>query len=71
MFHEATFYTHYYIQVVVYFGIYINYIMDEFVILGIEEREKPVIKTPISPVKVPEEPEVVLRRTHSFETDEK
>ncbi|XP_032451982.1 protein phosphatase 1 regulatory subunit 12A isoform X8 [Nasonia vitripennis] len=37
----------------------------------IEEREKPVIKTPPSPTKVPEEPEVVLRRTHSFETDEK
>ncbi|XP_058797034.1 protein phosphatase 1 regulatory subunit 12B isoform X3 [Phymastichus coffea] len=37
----------------------------------IEEREKPVIKTSPSPVKVPEEPEVVLRRTHSFKTDEK
>ncbi|XP_014207906.1 protein phosphatase 1 regulatory subunit 12B isoform X2 [Copidosoma floridanum] len=37
----------------------------------IEEREKPLIKTPTSPIKAQEEPEVVLRRTHSFETDEK
>ncbi|XP_051173003.1 protein phosphatase 1 regulatory subunit 12A isoform X2 [Leptopilina boulardi] len=36
----------------------------------IEEKEKTVKLTP-SPVKVKEEPEVVLRRTHSFETDEK
>lgn len=36
----------------------------------IEEKEKS-IKLSQSPVKVREEPEVVLRRTHSFETDEK
>ncbi|KAJ8667642.1 hypothetical protein QAD02_009305 [Eretmocerus hayati] len=36
----------------------------------LDEREKSVTKTPSSP-KVSEEPEVVLRRTHSFETDEK
>ncbi|XP_043478713.1 protein phosphatase 1 regulatory subunit 12A isoform X2 [Leptopilina heterotoma] len=36
----------------------------------IEEKEKS-IKSSQSPVKMREEPEVVLRRTHSFETDEK
>lgn len=45
-----------------------NYFLTFF--LEIEEREK-VIKSPVSPTKVPEEQEVVLRRTHSFETDEK
>lgn len=41
-----------------------------FFFVEIEEKEKS-IKLSQSPVKVREEPEVVLRRTHSFETDEK
>ncbi|XP_034944807.1 protein phosphatase 1 regulatory subunit 12A isoform X8 [Chelonus insularis] len=38
-----------------------------------DDKEKPVVKSPIIPTKVNQnaEPEVVLRRTHSFETDEK
>ncbi|KAK0088568.1 hypothetical protein PV325_011488 [Microctonus aethiopoides] len=37
----------------------------------IEDKEKITTKTPIITNKVNAEPEVVLRRTHSFETDEK
>ncbi|XP_046468025.1 protein phosphatase 1 regulatory subunit 12A isoform X2 [Neodiprion pinetum] len=36
-----------------------------------EEKEKPSTKSPSSPNKITPDSEVVLRRTHSFETDEK
>ncbi|XP_043287516.1 protein phosphatase 1 regulatory subunit 12A isoform X7 [Venturia canescens] len=36
-----------------------------------EEKEKVAVKSPVIPNKMNAEPEVVLRRTHSFETDEK
>lgn len=45
-------------------------LLNNVIFAEIEENEK-VAKSPLSPNKVPEEPEVVLRRTHSFETDEK
>ncbi|XP_046733798.1 protein phosphatase 1 regulatory subunit 12A isoform X6 [Diprion similis] len=36
-----------------------------------DEKEKPSTKSPSSPNKIAPDSEVVLRRTHSFETDEK